>query len=335
MNEQKEHLFSIPTSGKNFIANYELNNYSYNSFWKGRKYEHLSEIMLIKRIVSRIQNHSLQSLLDIGGAYGRITQHLLSQFASVILADYSTHELTQGREQLGLHENLEYLALNAYNIPLKDKSIDNVMSIRLIHHLSEPSIFFEQVYRILKPGGYFILEAAHKMHILGFIKAFIKGNLNEFFENKPNRIQHNPKHSQGIKDGQISIIYSFPKQFIIELAEETGFIVEETIPCSFFRHAFFKKILPLQILLFLEGILQRLTFLAITPSVFYVLRKGIKIQINTEKAQTLREIIQCPLCGEAITLSLSATECSNHHRIVQQKEGIIDLRDPRPEEVIF
>lgn len=335
MNEQNEQRFSIPTSGKNFIANYELNNYSYNSFWKGREYEHFSEIMLIKRIISRIPDHNLKSLLDIGGAYGRITQHLVSQFASVILADYSTRELAQGREQLGLHENLEYLALNAYNIPLKDKSVDNIISIRLIHHLSEPNIFFEQVYRILKPGGYFILEAAHKRHILAFMKALIKGKLKDFFENKPHSIEHNPKESQGIKDGQVSIIYSFPKQYLIELAKQKGFIVEETVPCSFFRHGFFKKLFPIKVLLFLEEILQNLTFLAITPSVFYILRKESESETSPQKAQSLREIIQCPLCGQAITLSHHSAECQNHHKIEQQKEGIVDLRDPRPEEVVF
>jgi len=320
-------------NGKNFIANYELNNYSYDTFWVGRSYENQAELALLETIIKSVPNSQKQIMMDIGGGYGRLTQLIAPHFRKAILADYSMIELSHGQKLLQQKGNVEFLALNAYCIPLKDNALDFIMSVRLIHHLAEPQLFFDQIARVLKPGGTFILEAAHKRHIVAFIKALIKGKLSDFWSSRPVKIEHNPKDSQGIKAGQVSIVYAFGMKEIIEIANKSGLELVRTMPCSFFRHPLFKKIIPGSLLITFEKIMQKLTFLTITPSIFYEFKKNGTLDLS-EESRTLIDIIQCPICGGEMKNENGKVFCSGHS-FSQATQSIIDLRDPRPEEVVF
>lgn len=42
---------------------------------------------------------------------------------------------------------------DALRLPLRDKSVDRVMALDLVHHLARPAAFFAEAARILKPGA--------------------------------------------------------------------------------------------------------------------------------------------------------------------------------------
>lgn len=53
----------------------------------------------------------------------------------------------------------ELLVGSVYEIPLAEDSCDLVLATDLMNHLSEPQVFCEEIYRVLKPGGRFIGNA--------------------------------------------------------------------------------------------------------------------------------------------------------------------------------
>jgi SAM-dependent methyltransferase len=48
--------------------------------------------------------------------------------------------------------------LDAQNIDLPDNSVDVVFSHSILHHLSYPTMAFREIERILKPGGYYLVQ---------------------------------------------------------------------------------------------------------------------------------------------------------------------------------
>ena len=50
-------------------------------------------------------------------------------------------------------------------IEMKDNNADTLVSLSVIEHLSEPQIFLNEAYRVLKKGGYFILQVPWQWQI--------------------------------------------------------------------------------------------------------------------------------------------------------------------------
>ena len=44
------------------------------------------------------------------------------------------------------------------NLPINDEEFDSALSISVMEHLLDPKLFLKETYRILKPGGVFILQ---------------------------------------------------------------------------------------------------------------------------------------------------------------------------------
>jgi SAM-dependent methyltransferase len=51
--------------------------------------------------------------------------------------------------------------LNKFPYPLRDSSIDRIYAKHILEHLNDLYGIFKEVYRILKPGGEFIIEVPH------------------------------------------------------------------------------------------------------------------------------------------------------------------------------
>lgn len=52
-----------------------------------------------------------------------------------------------------LHIKFNDLTYNAYDIPFKDKMIDNIILIDVLHHFDSPMKFFKEAQRVLRDGG--------------------------------------------------------------------------------------------------------------------------------------------------------------------------------------
>lgn len=54
-------------------------------------------------------------------------------------------------------DHVIYLPVDAEDLPLVDKSVDIVVSRNNLDHVSVPAVVVREVYRVLRPGGFFIL----------------------------------------------------------------------------------------------------------------------------------------------------------------------------------
>lgn len=99
-----------------------------------------------------------KTVLDLGCGTGENLVPLVKRGAEVIGIDISPDLVELARERLhsyGLTATLR--DGSAYDTGLADESVDVVFSMALLHHLDLPPARNE-VYRILRPGGLFILR---------------------------------------------------------------------------------------------------------------------------------------------------------------------------------
>lgn len=101
-----------------------------------------------------------KKVLDIGAGYGGAARYLATTFGcSVIALNLSEKENQRDREinqQRGLSEQIEVIDGSFEDIPLPDNSVDVVWSQDAILHSGHRLKVFQEVARVLKPGGQFI-----------------------------------------------------------------------------------------------------------------------------------------------------------------------------------
>jgi SAM-dependent methyltransferase len=85
---------------------------------------------------------------DCGAGSGQATLPLARTFTRVLATDQSATML----EQAPRHPRIEYLAASAENSGLGSKTVDLVTVAQALHWF-EPAQFFDEVHRVLKPGG--------------------------------------------------------------------------------------------------------------------------------------------------------------------------------------
>ncbi|MBY8998221.1 MAG: class I SAM-dependent methyltransferase [Candidatus Thorarchaeota archaeon] len=99
-------------------------------------------------------------VLDVGtedGGFITVLMKTLKKYNSFTGIDISEDELEKGREQFK-DDPVNFIAMNAETMTFQDNQFDTVCASYSIHHLENIDIVLAEVYRVLKPGGNFILQ---------------------------------------------------------------------------------------------------------------------------------------------------------------------------------
>jgi ubiquinone/menaquinone biosynthesis C-methylase UbiE len=112
-----------------------------------------------KRIAASIKDRAISgNILDIGTGPGRLPIEIAKQVKNVKLFGIDLSEdmvkiANRNADRDGVRDRIEFKARSAYDTGFENDSIDLVVSTGTIHHLSQPLVAFNEIYRILKRGG--------------------------------------------------------------------------------------------------------------------------------------------------------------------------------------
>jgi ubiquinone/menaquinone biosynthesis C-methylase UbiE len=112
-----------------------------------------------KRIAASIKDGAISgTILDIGTGPGRLPIEIAKQVKNVKLFGIDLSEdmvkiANRNADREGVGDRIEFKARSAYDTGFENDSIDLVVSTGTIHHLSQPLVAFNEIYRILKRGG--------------------------------------------------------------------------------------------------------------------------------------------------------------------------------------
>jgi SAM-dependent methyltransferase len=249
------------------VAPYD--KYNYPSYWIGREYEHQSEVIALKELLAQIPK--ISKIIDLGSGHGRLTPNYIYRAKKVILVDPSARLLKLASEDLKEFKNIDYIQSKAENIRQKIRggSADLILMIRVSHHLKDLDEVFLVIHKLLRRGGYFILEFPNKTHWKALLKNLLKGDFTFPIDIFPtNKIKNKTKIKKTLP------FFNYHPDILIEKLERIGFEIKEKRSVSNVRNEFIKKHFPLNTLLNLEKILQKpLAKIAFGPSIFILARK--------------------------------------------------------------
>lgn len=242
--------------------------FDYPSYWAFRRYENEAEKIAISYLFRKIGKKD--SLAEIGSGFGRLVPFYSDFAKEIVLADPSENLLQISQKKFGQQRKIKFIKTSLPKLSLPNSSFDVVVMVRVIHHLKDTENFFNEISRILKPDGFFVLELANKIHFLARVRELLKGNF--FFTADQEPLEMRSKES--IASNKILFLNHHPQKIIKNLKAE-GFIIEKILSVSNFRNPIIKKFIPLKVLLFLERYSQRfLANLYFGPSIFILARKA-------------------------------------------------------------
>lgn len=95
--------------------------------------------------------------LDVACGCGYGT-YFLSQYADSIMGGDISKEAIEYAQEHYCRENLEFKVLDVNNACLEDALFDCIVSFETIEHLDTPEKSVNEIHRLLKTGGYFIVS---------------------------------------------------------------------------------------------------------------------------------------------------------------------------------
>lgn len=116
---------------------YDIKESYLNSFEKGK-------------VVGMLGSVEGKKVLDVGAGTGRLSLGLAAAGAKITALDVSFEML-----EVLKRKNAQIVTVvgDAESLPFEDGAFDIITAAFLIVHLKDPAIFFNEVYRVLKPGG--------------------------------------------------------------------------------------------------------------------------------------------------------------------------------------
>lgn len=238
---------------------YDQAGYSYVDYWKGRDYEHQAEEVAIRRLLAgRHFGHGI----DLGGGFGRLTKLIAEYCDQADLVEPSENQRAEGKKFLAETPNAGIKEGTVTEIPYPDASLDLVLVVRVLHHVPETASAFAEIARVLKPGGYLLMEVANSKHIKARLRSLAKGQ----------RIPRTPI-SQAAADPSVPFVNHHPDVIREQLAA-AGFTTEQRLSVSNLRLPGVKRLLSPKALLTLEKSVQKpLSHFDFGPSLVTLARK--------------------------------------------------------------
>ncbi len=229
------------------IADYDKSGYDYTKYWIGRQYEDIAEKAVLRSLLPQQGQH----ILDVGGGFGRLLKIYTPRFKQVTILDYSQNNLQHAREfaqEIGF-SHLNTVQGDAYSLPFNESTFDTVVMVRVLHHLNNPKQVFQEIYRVLKPNGWLILEMANKINLRASLRAW--RNQNWQFRQQTEPVHHQVNHTNGI-------FLNYHPQSIREMLTSVGFNILHQTSSSNLRLNILKQLLPLPVLLSLDQLIAPL-----------------------------------------------------------------------------
>lgn len=182
-------IFNDATIAANYDAYYETE--------LGRKVDEIEK----KMVLEHLERIPVKPMLELGCGTGHWSRFFAEQGFRVMATDSSKIMLRHAEEKK--HDNITFHRADADNLPFENKTFDVVAAVTMLEFTEDKEKVFDEMFRVLKPGGWLLLGCLNANSQLGKTKnndeVYKHG---EFFtlEELKSHLQRfeSPKFTQGV-----------------------------------------------------------------------------------------------------------------------------------------
>ncbi|OKH32040.1 SAM-dependent methyltransferase [[Phormidium ambiguum] IAM M-71] len=133
----------------------------YGSEGNIKKERRQAQIDLIEEVLKWSEIQQAEQILDVGCGIGGSSLYLAQKYnataTGITLSPVQAARAKERAEIAGMSEKTEFLVADALQLPFADNSFDLVWSMESGEHMADKEQFLRECYRVLKPGGTFLM----------------------------------------------------------------------------------------------------------------------------------------------------------------------------------
>ena len=177
----------------------------------------------------------VRSVCDIGCGNGVFTGDIKQRVDCRLIGVDSNKYALEQADKLDIDELIQVDDFTKNRLPIEDSSVDLVICKDVLEHLIDPLFLTNEIFRILKPGGHFLVHVPNHFPIIGRLKFLIRNDI-DTFSYFPSTDRYNFPH-----------IRFFTLQSMVNMLALSGFSVIDNMSDFFFKFSIFQKFLPAKI----------------------------------------------------------------------------------------
>ncbi len=133
----------------------------YGADGKIKKERRQAQIDLIEEVLQWSGVQQAENILDVGCGIGGSSLYLAQKFnarvTGITLSPVQASRAAERATEASLDSQANFQVADAQNMPFADNSFDLLWSLESGEHMPDKTKFMQECYRVLKPGGKFIM----------------------------------------------------------------------------------------------------------------------------------------------------------------------------------
>ena len=124
----------------------------------------MPQFRLIRRyFIERLKKYTVKgTIVDVGCGPGYLIQIMAKEWpeSKLIGVDISKEMVKKAKvnfDSLGLGGRVDFKQGSSEHLPFEDQTVDFVVSTGSLHHWADPMLAFNEIHRVLKPGGQMLI----------------------------------------------------------------------------------------------------------------------------------------------------------------------------------
>lgn len=139
-----------------------------------------------------------KKILDAGCGWGRLLLGIVDRYSDLKISalDFQADAIEKGKRIIGEknnNNNIQWVTGDIQNLQFEDNSFDSIYSARVFQHLNSPEKGAEEIFRVLRPGGRFVIFLQNKvcpLNITYYSRLYSPKQVNNWFRSLPVKNLH-------------------------------------------------------------------------------------------------------------------------------------------------
>lgn len=137
-----------------------------NLEYSERYYQKIENVEIPKWILPLLKKKKIQKIADLGCGDGGIISSIIQKYPhkKIIGIDISPRRIRDLKRKYRKNSDYKFFCRDVIKTKLPSKYFDLIICTQVIEHLENDRKLIREVYRLLKPSGYFYISSVIKKH---------------------------------------------------------------------------------------------------------------------------------------------------------------------------